>query len=208
MANTQGGSTDWIIASSAVDDSGKGTVTWMSPGAVTADDGNEASASVSSTNESHWLRSSHDFANLLPINAIITGVEVRAQCSGVAGSVERVIEVQLHNGVQFIGTAKTPNTTIPDSATDLDFGASDDTWDAVLNLIQIGFCTLPIQFAIRVDSDGGLGRIVLVDAMWMKLHFGGSGGGGGGGGQNIWPRQQGGDDVVVIPGSAGDFLGQ
>lgn len=206
MSNAPGGSTDWIIASSAVDDSGKGSVTWTGVANVTADDGSDAQASVSNSAASHWLRSSHDFEQLLPINAIITGVEVRVQCAGQVGSLERVIEVQLHNGVQFIGTAKTPNTEIPDSDTDLDFGGEDDTWDAVLNLIQIGFCALPVQFGIRVDSDSGLGREVTVDAMWMKLHYGGSGGGGGG--QNIWPRQQGGNDVIVIPGSVGDFIGQ
>lgn len=209
MANAPRGSTDWIIASSAVDDAGKGDNDWANPGNVTADDGTAADVTVTNVLTSHWLRSSHDFENLLPINAVITGVKVRVQISGPAGSVERVIEVQLHNGTTFIGTAKTPNTTIPDTDTDLDFGADDDTWDATLNLTQIGFCAAPVQFAIRVDTDKSFpGATVTVDAMWMKLHYGGSGGGGGGGG-DMWPRQKGGPDSgPVVPGTAGDFLTQ
>ena len=161
--------TGWIIAQSAVNDTGKGAVAWQNPNNVTADDGSNSIAGLS-TNESNWLRSSHDFENMLPIDSVITGVEVRVQIDGDASSTERVIEVQLHDGTVFIGTAKTPNTTIPDDPTNLDFGASDDLWDAVLNLIHIGFCAgTPVHFGVRVDSDGAF-KIVNVDATWMKLH--------------------------------------
>ena len=192
--------TGWIIAQSAVNDSGKGTTVWANPGRVTADDGSNAEATLNTT-ESQWLRSSHDFENMLPIDSVITGVEVRVQIDGDASSTERVIEVQLHNGTVFIGTAKTPNTTIPDDPTNLDFGASDDLWDAVLNLIQIGFCAgTPVHFGTRVDSDGAF-KIVNVDATWMKLHYLPKDDHPGGG-----PRDIGGHaNVVPPPGSHGDF---
>lgn len=203
MPNTQGGSTDFVIAQSAVDDSAKGARTWNNPENVTADDGTNADVSVNNSNESHWLRASFDFQNKLPINANITGLVVRVQASGQAGTVQRVIEVQLHNGTAFIGTAKTPNTTIPDSATDLDFGGAEDTWDATLNLIQIGFCDNPVQVGIRVDSDAIPNRTVNVDAMWMKIYFGGQGGNGG---SDIWLQRGNGGGGPTIPGSAGDFI--
>ena len=192
--------TGWIIAQSAVNDTGKGAVAWSNTSNVTADDGSNSVVNLS-TNESNWLRSSHDFENMLPIDSVITGVEVRVQIDGDASSTERVIEVQLHNGTVFIGTAKTPNTTIPDDPTNLDFGASDDLWDAVLNLIQIGFCAgTPVHFGTRVDSDGSL-KNVSVDATWMKLHYLPKDDHPGGG-----PRLIGGhDNNTIPPGGHGDF---
>ena len=194
--------TGWIIANAGVNDTGKGVVEWTNPGNVTADDGTNAQSSVGSS-DSNWLRSAHDFENMLPINSVITGVGCRVQVFGSASRVERVIEIQLHNGTVFIGTAKTPNTTIPDSATNLDFGGSEDTWDATLNLIHIGFCNNPVQFGFRVDGDG-LGGTVNCDVTWMKLHYlekpDRPGGGdahvaGGGGGQG-----------PGTPGQHGDFV--
>ncbi len=193
--------TGFIIASAGVDDAGKGTVAWGNPGNVTADDGTDAVSSVSA-NESHWLRSSHDFSGILPINAVITGVTVRLQVFGVAAKVERVIELQLHNGLEFIGSAKTPNTTIPDSATNLGFGGAEDMWDATLNLIQIAFCDNPLQFAFRVDGDG-FGASVSCDAMWIKIHYQQKDNHPGGG-----PRDLGGfgNDGPKVPGQQGDFI--
>lgn len=193
--------TGWIIAQSAVNDSSEGARAWVNPGRVTADDASNSSALVSSSAESNWIRSSHNFEQLLPINSVIVGLEVRIQVSGHAGTTERVIEVKLHNGTVFIGTTKTPNTTIPDSATNLDFGGAEDTWDATLNLIQIGFCTNPVQVGFRVDSTDASDQTVSADAIWMKLHFLE---------QNNRPR---GDPRVtgqtsgpVPPGDRGDFI--
>ena len=193
--------TGWIIAQSAVNDTGKGTIVWADPERVTADDGSNSTA-ILNINESNWLRSSHNFENMLPIDSVITGVEVRVQIDGDASSTERVVEVQLHNGTEFIGTAKTPNTTIPNSPTNLDFGASDDLWDAVLNLIQIGFCAgTPVHFGTRADSDGS-SITISVDATWMKLHYLPKDDHPGGG-----PRDIGGGDNVNPgpPGGHGDF---
>lgn len=204
MANSQGGETAFIIASSAVDDSGSGTRAWSNPSNVTADDATVADVSVNTSNESHWLRASFDFSNLLPINADITGVEVRIQLDGDVNDTQTVVEVQLHNGTVFIGTAKTPNTTIPNDPTNLDYGAFDDTWDATLNLIQIGFCGSAVQFGVRVKSSGAISRTVNADAMWMKIYYGGAGGGPV---DNFKPHQGGGgpDSGPTIPGTYGDF---
>lgn len=195
--------TGFVIAQSAVNDTGKGQKDWSDPGNVTADDGTYATVNINSINESNWLRSSHDFQNKLPIDSVIVGVTVRAQLSGIAGSVQRVIEVQLHNGTIFIGTAKIPNTTIPDSDTNLDFGGSEDTWGATLNLIQIGFSGNPLHVGIRADSDSGLNKIVSADAVWIKLHYLPKANRPGG-----QPREIGvlSDHGPRVPGRSGDFI--
>lgn len=190
--------TGFVIASAGVNDTGKGTIGWTNPDRVTADDGSDATAGVGSS-ESNWLRSSHDFQGLLPISAVITGVTCRVQVSGSASRLERVIEIQLHNATEFIGTAKTPNTTIPDSDTDLDFGGADDDWDATLNIIQIGFCNNLFHFGFRVDGDG-IGGSVNCDATWMKIHFQVDGDVPGDN-PDLWAG--GGDDVIK---NKGDFV--
>lgn len=196
--------TGFIIASSAVNDTAAGSIAWTNPGNVTADDGTNATANLSSSSgDSNYLRSSHPFAGILPINAVITGVECRIQVDGSAGRLERVVDIQLHNGTEFIGNAKTPNTTIPDDPTNLDFGGDGDLWGATLNLIQIAFCDNPVQFGWRGDSDGSPATNINADAHWIRVFYQVQDDHPGGG-----PRDLGGffNDGPQIPGGKGDFI--
>lgn len=155
--------TGWLIAVGGRSDSSKGAVAWSTPGNVTASDNAYAQVGLAA-NESEWCMARYLKTVSIPNGAAIRGVEVKAEIR--SNGTATVVDLQMYNGAEFIGTAKNPGTVVPASDTELTWGSPTDLWDVQWVFAQPG---CGFEWGIRIaEAVSGNSRI---DAMYVKFYY-------------------------------------
>ena len=167
--------TGLILAGTGANLTGVGTIAWVDPTRITANDNSDASASALGAFISNYLRASN-FGLSIPAGAIIDGIEVRLERYEETGS-DNVFDefVRLVDDTGTVRTTNKANTTSEwsTSRTLVNYGGANDLWGeapgfwtpAKLNDVDFGW-------AIAIDKQGALssfgGRI---DAMWVRVFY-------------------------------------
>lgn len=112
--------------STGANDASFGDHSWLNPTRVTAEDGSDASVSVSSFFSSNYLKAT-GFGFSVPSNAVIDGVQVEWKLKGI-DSTAIVQRVALVVSGSVSGTAKTPGTSLTTTLTWYAYGGSSDVW--------------------------------------------------------------------------------
>ncbi len=163
-------STGFMLATTAVDDSQDGTVTWSDPSNVIASDDSRATTpAMNDTEETHWLRSqSGTIADLLEDTDSIQGIEVRVEHQASAAN-QRVSHVSLFDAASRLGTQKTPNTVQPvgSDQTD-DYGTTTDLWSATLRAEMLRH---HLEVGVRCDRDALGTGISRIDAISVRIQY-------------------------------------
>ncbi len=144
--------------STAVDDSGVGTLAWSNPGNATTLDSAVATASTSSFGIiSHYLKCTN-LGFSIPAGASIDGISVEVNCKGTkvgTGMIPTFFIVRLIDGAGTIVGDDKGSGSLPSSFTYVNFGSSSDTWSASLTQTDINDTDFGVVVSLSLDGDGG-----------------------------------------------------
>jgi hypothetical protein len=167
-------STGFVVAGQgrAVNRTG-GTTAWSNPGNITADDGSNATVSmtfVGSTVQSHWLvADTFDFSSI-PDGSTIDGVQVRAQLSVNTASGTVYDAVVIGESDASLGTPKAPGTALTTTPTNYDQGSSSDLWGLTLSAADVKASTFQARIAVEASAFFSA-RTFSCDAIWVNVHY-------------------------------------
>jgi hypothetical protein len=158
--------TGWVIAGTGSDDSTVGTVSWSSPGSVTADDASYATTLFVASGQTHYIKGSN-FGLSVPTGATIDGIEIRGQFSDAyANSSINYAQVE-HPSTGFGTDQESGTTSLTGTDTNYDYGGATElhgqSWTAA-NVNDSGF---GVAFAV---SASGI-AIPSCDAIWVKVYY-------------------------------------
>lgn len=164
--------TPWTFPTTGAFVAGPGT-DWVNPARITADDNSYSTASSipNASGVSDLLRgTNYQWANDIPTNCTILGVEVRIRTySSTDGSSLKMSSIQLVNSGVALGTAKVQTAFITNAEAAYTFGSSSDVWGATLTpaiLNGTGF-----GFQVVWQNTGLAARTAYVDSFEMRIHI-------------------------------------
>lgn len=148
--------TAWKSAGTGADVSGVGTVTWSTPGNITAfDDAYAVGVTAGSGNiTTHWLRATNFGFDIddIPSGATILGIEVGIERKSNTGdAVDNQLFLRKTSGQ--VGDDKASATAYPASDTEELYGGSADDWNASLLDSDIR----STDFGLDLSSTRGVG---------------------------------------------------
>lgn len=165
--------TGFVLCGTGADDASVGTVAWVNPGNITADDGTLATAGVSGVNpNSHYLKGTN-FGLSVPSGATIDGIQFRWKLANVAAnsSVDQAILTVDSSGV--IGGSNLGTNTVPGGSTTLtnyDFGGATELWGRSWTAADVNNANFGCVFQAHRTA-GGSGTNTRADALWVKVFY-------------------------------------
>lgn len=146
---------------------GGGTVVWINPGRVTAEDGSTATAAVGMSATSHCLQGTA-FAFSIPAGATVNGILVEVKrSSSVSGATDS--KVQLVKGGAISGANRATGAAIPAALTYGSYGGPSDLWGLAFTPADINNATFGAVY--QALGTGGLGVTVSVDAIRITVYY-------------------------------------
>lgn len=165
--------TGWVSCGTGADNAAAGSLTWATPGNITADGGGAALAmQLSSTPaQTHQLRATN-FGFAIPTGATIVGVEAKADAMAtIIGAAPTFYSVKLLVGGSVVGDEQAASEALTGSYADYTFGGATDLWGATPGESDVensGF-GVAIQCELHGDDDGY--EMTSVDHVQMKVHY-------------------------------------
>lgn len=109
------------------DDGSIGTVSWANPGMITADDSSDATASIVTSQVTHYLVAS-GFGFSIPSTATISGILTTWKYKRGIGGTPIDSTVRMFSGVSLIGSNYATNNPLNITYTYVDYGGAADLW--------------------------------------------------------------------------------
>lgn len=165
MANT-----GFTLPGAAANNADAGDTAWSNPNNALADDGSNASATLTALDTSQYLHLGN-FGFAIPDGATIDGAVVRVQRAEVGGfGTCRDHTVQLIVGGSRTGDNKADTgNDWPTTMTDADYGASNDGWSASLTRDAVNASNFGV--ALRAVQTSGFLGAAEVDAVWIDVYY-------------------------------------
>jgi len=157
-----------------VSTSSPGDYDWTSPGNVTADDGNYASATIGTngaSKQTYVLRATN-FTFAVPTGAIIDGVKVEIErYANVASTLQDYFVQLTKDGTTRVGSNKADTGTWwPTSATIKQYGNATDLWGTNWTVAEINASTFGVHFAVN-KPESGSGRVAYADFIRITVYY-------------------------------------
>lgn len=160
-------STGAIIAGTGANLTGIGTVSWASPGNITASDDTRATTNVGVASVSNWLVATNFDFSSIPNDAAILGVTGTIEASYLT-SPTTVTSASFVVGNAVVGTAKTLSQALTSSDASYTVGSASDLWGYAITPAVLKVSTT--GFAVSFTGGAGLST-TSVDAMWLTVEY-------------------------------------
>jgi hypothetical protein len=139
---------------------------WANPGNVTADDGTNATATVTfPAAQSDALKASN-FGFDIPVGATIDGIEVRAQLVETGGTAV-YNSVNIGKDDSTLATPKDPAAALDGTPTDYDQGGAADLWGLTWTRAEINSANFQVRVGVDLNASSSAG----CDAIWVKVYY-------------------------------------
>jgi len=168
-ANANAASSGPLYPGTVVDNSSVGTISWINVNNTKTDNGQDASASITS-GSTHYLKATN-FSFNIPLGATINGIEVRVE-RGASSSSNNIYDnsVRLTKNGVIIGADKPNSSVWTDMDTIVVYGGPSDLWGTSWTVADINDATTGILFSAKRTSGGG-SRTAYVDFIDMKVYY-------------------------------------
>jgi len=165
--------TGFWMASSATDNSGRGTITWAQTGDAITSNNSYATATFTGAADSHYLwftafgyPDTNHF--MIPTDATIKGIEVVKEGHYTRpSSLSGISYAQLIKAGSVTGDIKSGNFPL-DTDGEITHGGSTDMWGLTFTPAQINASNFGV--ALWTEISGGEG-VIYVDAVTMSVHY-------------------------------------
>jgi hypothetical protein len=158
--------TGWLIAGTGAE-AGGGDESWSGESNITADDGSNATCSISARGDSSNRLRATNFGFSIPIGATIDGIEARVQVSVTSGSAD-IATIRLVQGGLQKGLNRASFEGITGSPVNYDYGGPSDLWGVSWSDSDVNLSTFGFDFQAEAV---GTTINLFVDAMWIKVHY-------------------------------------
>lgn len=169
-----------LLAGAGASNSSVGSVTWSSPGNITADDTNRATATAGFAQSEYLISSSHGFA--IPSGATIDGIVVEARIYSEFGGLfydvyDAAARIVKGGAVGSTDKSKVAAWQSGNNLTWTSYGSSSDTWGetwtpADINASGFGFALSANLVGGKISATGS------VYAIRITVYYTAGGGGG------------------------------
>ena len=154
-------------AGMGADVAGAGTVTWTTPGNVTASDGATAVASLRGTSPQSRYLVARDFGLAVPSGATIDGISARVERR--SGGRVNDVEVRLADGTTLSATNHAMTAAWPTTLGYATYGGATDTWGETWTAADVNAATFGV--AISAGFLGGGPDDAEVDHVEVTVHY-------------------------------------
>lgn len=165
-----------VTSGTAIGDTGI-YAAWSNVANITADDGANATATLSPGQKSQILQGNPiSFVN--SERAQMVGIQVKVQASQSAGTDVRINSIKLVNNAtgatEYLSDNQTDLSTLTSTPTDYEFGGQINLW-GYESIDPEDLQNQDISVQVQFENTGASSRTVSVDAIWMRVHFTGKG---------------------------------
>lgn len=153
------------------DDATVGTVAWTNLGNIFTSDGSYASATLSTTTVSHYLKATN-FGFAVPAGATITGVAVEVRRYNAGGGLVGCNDssVKLVKGGSITGTEHSAGSVWALSPQTVSYGGSTDLWGTTLSVADVNGATFGVVVS-AVATGGVTSAIPSVDYAKITVYY-------------------------------------
>lgn len=155
-----------LLAGTGADDSAFGSVTWSNPGNITALDNVYATASLSTSTFSHYLKATN-FGFSIPVDATIDGIVVEIERKSSVGSAVNDNRIRIVKGGVVGTTDRSAGAAWPTTETIASFGSSSDLWGETWTAADINASNFGVVFA----AVGTMAATASVDIKQITVYF-------------------------------------
>lgn len=157
----------------AVDSNAIGTITWSNASNIKVSDNAKATANLSGTNITHYIKAS-GFGFVIPAGATILGIKVdieRSRTGGTTGEAKDTI-VKIIRSDGTLGSANKADTSTnwPTSDTVSSYGNTSDLWSENWSPSDINSANFGVAIAVT-GSSGSTNRVANVDNVQITITY-------------------------------------
>ncbi len=149
------------------DDAAAGNVAWSSPSNAASSNDSYATATLSASQTTHYLKALGG-CFVIPPASTITNVEARVEAKA-SGSDVADLEVKLVKGGVISGTSQHTGSALGTSDSVRSYSASPATWGVALTAADVNAADFGV--ALRYTNSAGAERIVYVDDIEIRISF-------------------------------------
>ena len=156
-------------------DSDIGDITWTNPTNIYANDGSDASVTLSGSNIITYYLKATNFSFAIPSNRKILGIKVEVEMAQANSSPDfaRDYRVRIIKGGVIRSANKALMTSIPTTDTYREYGGASDLWGEQWTPDDINDTDFGVAIAFEGDDGGGtLGVDVTVDHIRITVYYG------------------------------------